>query len=161
MLVVTTFDLPLFVFFLFKKQSKQTEEEDNICVLGKRRQDKGNQEVIEKLREFGVGSFAASRKAVGSKDGGNKGGGKKGYDYYSSSDYDSDDYRYERDRRRRKWAERKRRRSSKSRGRSRSGGRSGKYDDVSISTITGLPRDCSPPVRRAEKSDSPGTVVSD
>ena len=120
-------------------------------------QDKGNEEVISKLREFGVQSFAASKKASGSK-----GGGGKRDAYYSSTD-DEDEYsdedEFERElQRRRKWTKRQKKRS-----RSRSRGRS-KYDDVSISTMTGLPRDCSPPVRtirRQEKSDSIGTYVSD
>ena len=161
-------------YFLRNDQNKKKRKNISVTLANaakdKTFQDKGNEAVVAKLREFGVGAFAASKKTGGAKSDakGGGGGGRKGrgessrYCYYSSSEYDddSDDDEFERElRRRRKWSRRKGRRS---RSRSRSRGRSSHYyDDVSISTITGEPRDCSPPVRREEKSDSLGTYVSD
>ena len=158
-------------YFLRNDQNKKKRKTISVTLANaakdKNFQDKGNEAVVAKLREFGVGAFAASKKTGGAKSGakGGGGGGRKGSGdryYYTSSEYDddSDDDEFERElRRRRKWSRRKGRRSSS---RSRSRGRSSHYyDDVSISTITGEPRDCSPPVRREEKSDSIGTYVSD
>lgn len=145
--------------FYILRNSQYKNKKKNISVTlanaakAKTFQDKGNKEVIEKLKEFSVGSSAGSKKTSGVEGVAKGGGGRKqSYRYhYSSSDYDEDsnDDEFKRElRRRRKWSKRKSNRS-----RSRSASRHN-YDDVSISTITGEPRDCSPPFRRAEKSDS-------
>ena len=124
-------------------------------------QDKGNEEVVAKLREFGVKSFASKRTAGGKK----VGKSKETISPLSSvsSEYSSEDEFDKELERRRRWTKRLKKRSrSRSRSRSRRSISRGRYcDEVSISTITGLPRDCSPPVRRNDKSDSLGTYVSD
>ena len=148
-----------FVCILLLRNEQSNKRRKNISVTlanaakDKNFQDKGNEEVVAKLREFGVQSFASKRNAGGKKVG-------KPKEIASplssvSSEYSSEDEFDKELERRRRWTRRQRIRSRKSISR-------GRYcDEISISTITGLPRDCSPPVRCNDKSDSFGTYVSD
>ena len=60
--ITITFISPLFVFFIRNDQNKKKRKNISVTLANaakdKTFQDKGNDEVIAKLREFGVGSFA-------------------------------------------------------------------------------------------------------
>ena len=122
----------------------------NAAVGNKKRNSvvQGNEAIVAKVREIGVAAYAAN--GGGKK----KGGDAIGSDDLESSDYD-DDSSLESLRRWKKKRDRRSRGRSRSRSRSRSRGRSYSrsrwemdYGDVSISTITGEPRTCSPPYKR-------------
>ena len=118
----------------------------NAAVGNKKRNSvvQGNEAIVAKVREIGVAAYACGGKK--------RGGDAIGSDDLESSDYDDDSSLESLCR----WKKKRDRRSrGRSRSRSRSRGRSYSrsrremdYGDVSISTITGEPRTCSPPYKR-------------